>query len=193
MRRYGQAAAGLVFGLTLAALILFWTVKDTKPSGSAVLPILYGVLIGSALIWLIAEALKRRAERRESSEELAPPIPTEFEQWLQGRIAAHGLIVRDSKARSSREYLEQLGDWDVQNVNDLAGIDPESLDFDRAAAVAQDLVDGYRADPRDPERVDGIEPPHGVEQQEAYIERRLDWLRAKLRQIRDSCLPGARG
>jgi hypothetical protein len=59
MRRYVQAAAGLVFGLSLAALLVFWTVKNTKPAGSAVFPVLYGILGASALIWLVAEFLRR--------------------------------------------------------------------------------------------------------------------------------------
>jgi hypothetical protein len=62
--RYLQGLAATVFGLTAATLAVFWTVKDTKPSGDAVLPILYAVLGASALIWLVAEILKVRADRR---------------------------------------------------------------------------------------------------------------------------------
>jgi hypothetical protein len=61
--RYLQRAAGTVFLLTTAALILFWTVKDTKPTGDAVFPILYGALGVSAPTWLIAEGLKLREDR----------------------------------------------------------------------------------------------------------------------------------
>jgi hypothetical protein len=48
-----------VFGLSVGALIVFWTVKGTKPAGSAVLPILYGAAIASAVIWLLAIGLGR--------------------------------------------------------------------------------------------------------------------------------------
>ncbi|MFI4990252.1 MAG: hypothetical protein ACHQHO_04985 [Solirubrobacterales bacterium] len=192
MRQYGQAATGLVFGLTLATLIVFWTVKDTKPSGSAVLPILYGVLGASALIWLIAEALRRGDLRRQDREPVRKRAWPPIEQWLRGRIDAHAVIEHERSVRTAREYMERLGDWDTRNVNDLAGLDPGSFTFDRSAAVAQDLVVGYRADPRDPERVDGIEPPHGIEQQQAYGERRLEWLKARLREL-DSKSLGARG
>lgn len=107
-----------------------------------------------------------------------------FEQWLRGRVDEYGAITRDGKARSGSEYLEQIGAWDIQNVSELAGFDIESLTFDRSAATAQDLVDSYRADPRKPEWVDGVEPPHGIEQYEAYAKRRLGWLEGTLHKIR---------
>jgi hypothetical protein len=58
--RYLQRGAATVFGLSAAALILFVAVKGTKPAGSAVLPVMWGALGASALIWLIAEGLKWR-------------------------------------------------------------------------------------------------------------------------------------
>ena len=80
-----------MFGLSAATLILFWAVKDTKPSGSAVLPILYGALGASALIWLIAEVWKRRAEaerrrRRGSSEAENPFRRRAIEQLHRGEL-----------------------------------------------------------------------------------------------------------
>ena len=56
-----QRAAGTVFVLILSALLVFWTVKDTKPSGSAVFPVLYGALVASAVTWLGTELLRRWA------------------------------------------------------------------------------------------------------------------------------------
>lgn len=55
-----QRTASAVFALTLAALIPFLVVKGTEPSGHAVLWILCGVLIASALIWAVATVLRRR-------------------------------------------------------------------------------------------------------------------------------------
>jgi hypothetical protein len=55
-----QRVAGTVLVLILSALLAFWTVKNTRPSGNAVFPILYGVLIASALVWLLAGWLRRR-------------------------------------------------------------------------------------------------------------------------------------
>jgi hypothetical protein len=60
--QYFQRAAGTGFILTAGVLIVFETVKGTKPSGHAVLPALWGGLVASALIWLIAEGLRLRAE-----------------------------------------------------------------------------------------------------------------------------------
>jgi len=56
--RYLQRGATTAFHLTAAALIVFWTVKDTKPSGAAILPILYAILGASGLIWGVAEWLR---------------------------------------------------------------------------------------------------------------------------------------
>ncbi|MFI5010500.1 MAG: hypothetical protein ACHQDY_09525 [Solirubrobacterales bacterium] len=118
--------------------------------------------------------------------------PTPFGRWLEGRIDAYTAIVRERTSRSHGEHLEQIRDWDTQNVCELAGLDLETLQFDRSAATAQDLVDMYRADPRDPERVDGVEPPHGVEQHESYAARRFAWLKAMLKKTQNGVL-GARG
>ncbi len=62
--RYLQRLAATAFVLTAATLIVFWTIKGTKPSGAAVLPILYSILGVSALIWVVAEGLNLRADRR---------------------------------------------------------------------------------------------------------------------------------
>jgi hypothetical protein len=67
--RYLQGAAGAVFTLTVASLILFWTVKDTKPSGDAVLPILYAAAGASAVIWLGAELWKHWSRNRKRASE----------------------------------------------------------------------------------------------------------------------------
>lgn len=58
--RIVQRAAGTVFGLSITALIAFWTIKDIKPSGSAVFPILYVASIGSALTWLVTWLGRRK-------------------------------------------------------------------------------------------------------------------------------------
>jgi hypothetical protein len=63
--RYLQRGAATVFSLSAGALILFLAVKDTKPSGSAVVPILVGALGASVLIWLMAEVMKRRAHQTD--------------------------------------------------------------------------------------------------------------------------------
>jgi hypothetical protein len=45
-------------------------------------------------------------------------------------------------------------------------------------------VEEYRADPRDPQRVDGIEPPHTTDLYNAYFNRRLAWLEQTLDRLR---------
>ncbi|MFZ2112930.1 MAG: hypothetical protein WAU77_04270 [Solirubrobacteraceae bacterium] len=70
--RYLQGGATTVFGLSAATLLLFSTVKDTKPSGSAVVPILVGALGASTLIWILAEVLKRRAHQTDNQSSERP-------------------------------------------------------------------------------------------------------------------------
>jgi hypothetical protein len=53
VRLHAQKIAAAVFGLTCAALIPFWVVKGTEPSGHAALWVLYGVLAVSAVSWLV--------------------------------------------------------------------------------------------------------------------------------------------
>jgi hypothetical protein len=70
--RYLQRGAATVFSLSAGALILFSAVKNTKPSGSAVVPILIGALGASALIWLLAEVLKRREHQTDNQQAERP-------------------------------------------------------------------------------------------------------------------------
>jgi hypothetical protein len=65
--QYAQRAAGTVFVLTAGALVVFEAVKDTKPSGDAVLPVLWGACGASAVIWLVAEGVQLRAERAKAT------------------------------------------------------------------------------------------------------------------------------
>jgi hypothetical protein len=68
--KYLQRGAGTAFTLTLATLVLFWTVKDSRPSGHAVLCILYGVLGASAIAWAaieVTKGLRQRSSRAAST------------------------------------------------------------------------------------------------------------------------------
>jgi hypothetical protein len=124
--------------------------------------------------------------RASHAGKLAPAgAMTPLERWLQGRIDEQTVIVRERRVRGDAAYLERMGAWDSQNLDELAGINPQTLQIDRAAAVAPELADSYRADPRHPGRVDGIEPPHSIDGFVAYYERRLDWLNDTLRKLRD--------
>jgi hypothetical protein len=62
--------AGGVFGVTLAALIPFWIIKGTQPTGDAVLTVLYGVLIASGITWLGISLLWRHESKKTEHEQL---------------------------------------------------------------------------------------------------------------------------
>ena len=87
--RYLQRGAATAFLLTAAALIVFWTVKDTKPSGAAVLPILYAVLGASGVIWGAAEWLRLRGEhrsRRSGNDEMNRLIRRQWRRLKRERL-----------------------------------------------------------------------------------------------------------
>lgn len=163
----GQRLAGSVFGLTLAASIPFWIIKGTKPSGDAVLWILYGVLLVSGAIWLFATVMLRR-RRSIASEPL-----TAYEQWLQGRIRVASTIDRQRHVRGDKWWLRNMEQWDAKNA----------LEMTLGKSRAPDLVDSYRAGPG-PEQVDGVGPPHDLRAQEDYYRRRLDWLERTFKRLR---------
>jgi hypothetical protein len=96
--RYLQRGAATAFVLTAATLIVFWTIKDTTPSGAAVLPILYAVLGVSALIWVVAESLRLREERRSrlsGNDKMNHLIRRQWRALNRGRLL-HRLVNRSA-------------------------------------------------------------------------------------------------
>lgn len=185
--RYLQAAAGVVSSLTVATLIVFWTVKGTKPSGDAVLPILYGAVAASGLTWSAAELWKRssnahasetaRPEASVQTPQAVHVLPTShytagklaaeagmtpLERWLKGRIEEAGRHRHERTVLGTSAWQRAMNDWEVQNVTELAADYPS-------------LVPGYRGDP----------PGHrpGLENEEAFYERQLGWLKVTLQRL----------
>jgi hypothetical protein len=91
--RYLQRAAAAAFLLTLAALAVFWTVKDTRPSGSAVLPILYAVLAVSAVTWLATERTRLRQDKARQRS---------------GKDEMNRLIRRQCRSLQRRPFFQRL-------------------------------------------------------------------------------------
>jgi hypothetical protein len=114
-----QRAAGKVFVLILGALLVFWTVKGTKPSGSTVLPILYGVSIGSALIWLLATWLRwRESKHRKTPDDVALNRVTLLrEQYSKGGSLQRRLVV----AAGFPETPEQQAEEDDRARREVCG------------------------------------------------------------------------
>jgi hypothetical protein len=167
--RYLRQTVGAVFGVTFAALIPFWIVKGTQPSGHAVLWVLYGILLASGAIWIVTTFLLRRRSPRKQ-EPLTP-----LEQWLQQRVLDAATIARQRPIRGDKWYLRRMEQWDAKNAWELL--------FGRSRAP--DLVNSYRAaDASHPEQVDGVGPPHDLEEYERYYRRRLDWLERTFKGLR---------
>lgn len=84
-----QWGAGAVFGVSIATIIPFVVVRGTQPSGAAVLYVLYGVALASALIWVLATTLLHHREKIEQvreSDYREPRNRRELKTWLDLRI-----------------------------------------------------------------------------------------------------------
>lgn len=92
--------------------------------------------------------------------------PTRLETWLRQRLEVYRRLARERHVQGDDWYLEKMGEWELDTVRQMA------LDAD---PVAPGLVDEYRRDPQTG-HVDGVVPPHGVQEYDQYYERRLDWL-----------------
>jgi len=122
LTRYLRGVLGTTCTLVFGTLILFWAVKGTKPSGSAVFPIFYAVLVFTALLLLAVEIVSRRGTRKLGDRE-APAIACkglarEIKDWMLTRDsndpgAQHqlGLSGAQEKRQDEKEraYREQTG------------------------------------------------------------------------------------
>jgi hypothetical protein len=130
-----QRMAGTVLGLTLTTLIVFWTVKGTKPSGSAVLPALYGTLVASALIWLLTALLRQRASRSRLDLHIEGVLigEADFETLLQltvranntgtGEAVVHGWTARLALSGRTHDLRQVLGQDRLHGSVDLPFLD----------------------------------------------------------------------
>lgn len=107
-----QRTAAAVFSLSLATLIVFWTVKGTKPSGSAVFPVLYGALGAAAIIWLTATLVEKGKAKRALQVAGTPPSwKREVISHLQESMAPILSEPRQDQARrEARELADVLAD-----------------------------------------------------------------------------------
>ena len=98
-----------MFSLSAAVLVLFSTVKDSQPSGSAVVPILVGALGTSALIWTLAEVLKRRS-RHDDADEPKGREPAAFLTSHGGKTIVEGGSIEgyDSVSRTSHHGISRF-------------------------------------------------------------------------------------
>jgi hypothetical protein len=89
-------------------------------------------------------------------------------QWLRRRIDDQVTIAAE---RTGQPYLTAMHAWDVQNVKDLR-------------ETWLEHVKAYQAHPHDPGYIDGPVVPYTPEDDEAYFDRRLDWLKVTLERLR---------
>ncbi len=105
-----------------------------------------------------------------------PPAPlTPLETWLQARIDAAEEIKRQRPTRGEAWYRSSMGEWDVENCNQL---------YEGDEPVAPDLLDNYRCSPKTG-LVDGPGPPHDTAEYDRYYGERLSWCRHAFRASRD--------
>jgi hypothetical protein len=105
------------------------------------------------------------------------PEPSPLERWLNARLAAADILARQRAARGDRWYFDAMSDWDTTNVKRMA--------FGEGArdALAPELVEGYREEPRTGQ-ADGIYPPQDAAEYDRYYEQRKAWIRATIEALR---------
>ncbi len=174
--RYVQRVAGTVFGLSLAALIVFWTVKGTKPAGSAALPILYGAAGAAALIWLLAELWRRQR------------TPNPEAMWVRGRLDAAKTYARNRRTMGDDWYFRKMNEWDFENFEKLAAMksSPALAGYKENAKTGEE--DGIYLPAGEDWLSDGLSEAelrrHYVAEHERYYAQRRRWLKRTYRRLR---------
>jgi hypothetical protein len=106
-----------------------------------------------------------------------------LEEWLEGRIADARQIQSQRGARSDEWFYEQMNAWDFENVSRM---------HDGPDAIAPDLVDRYREDPRTG-RPDGLKVDSDGRfivqgERDRYYGQRIGWMHATLGSLADGRL-----
>jgi hypothetical protein len=170
-----QRATATVFVLTLGILIVFWAIKGTKPTGHEVLPILYGALGASALIWLLAELLGWLGAKRHGGN----PI----EAWMGGRIKEAKTFSRSRRTMGDDWYLSKMREWDTENINRFREERSEN-----AIRYQEDLrtgeVDLICHPPHEDELSEAERKRHYAAELDRYYAQRLKWLKRAHRRLR---------
>jgi hypothetical protein len=103
-----------------------------------------------------------------------------LEEWLEGRIAEVKQIQSQRGARSDAWFYEKMDAWDFENVSQM---------YEGPDALAPDLVDHYREDPRtgSPDGLkvarDGRSLLDG--ERDRYYGQRIGWMYATLNKLVD--------
>jgi hypothetical protein len=103
-----------------------------------------------------------------------------LETWLEARLAEAEQMQSQRGARSDDWYYEQMNAWDFENVTRM---------HDGPDAIAPDLVDRYREDPRTG-RPDGLKVAPGGRsivqgERDRYYGQRIGWMQATLGKLTD--------
>jgi hypothetical protein len=136
-----------------------------------------GTLAAAAILLILSEgAFHAWVDAKNQPRPASAP----FEEWLEGRIDAAAVIARERRVRGDEWFTRASGDWDVENVQEMAGYDEQGNRL--GDGLAPELVDDYRRDPRTGQI--GVPPPHGLAEYEAHFERGVAWLKQALFQLR---------
>jgi hypothetical protein len=104
--------------------------------------------------------------------------PDALEAWLGERIEAQARLAYERPVQGDPWYFEQMSRWDVENADPRVPADQQML--------SPQLEAEYRAYKRDPSagRFDGVAPPHGTAEYDAYFARRVGWLNLTRKRLR---------
>ena len=158
--------------ITLGTLILLWVAFEVWRA-----PTLLArrhVVQHRNEVAALREELETRVARHARSS-------SPLEDWIQRRLSAADELAGQRSARGDDWYFSAMGDWDTANVKRMAFADGGR------PALAPDLVNEYRADPRTGQ-ADGIYPPQDAAEYDRYFEQRKASLKQTLNALRASTI-----
>lgn len=140
--RYLQRGATVAFSLSATGLIVFATVKEAKPAGSTVMPVLWGALVASALIWVLAEALKWLDERRTLRRHPGCHAAASF---VNRRLEAGNRLLKFWPEYGQHDHLiEVVSEWEMETYRGLGEMLPEKQAYFRTEVG---IVPEYAGEP----------------------------------------------
>jgi hypothetical protein len=109
-----QRASRGLFVLAIAALVPFWTIKGTEPSGQVAMWILYGVAIIAACVWLVAAVDTRLRSGVHSVPQLGAPHRDEHQSVAIEIVGGSDLKIENSEFYG---FDRAISATDVENLS----------------------------------------------------------------------------
>lgn len=163
--------------IALVTLILLWVLIEAARAPTVLAR--ERIAQHRKLITQHQEEISRLRTEAEARDGVAMPSPSPLEEWIRQRLHDADELARQRDARGDKWYFSAMSDWDTTNV-DLMGVNKTER-----PALAPELVNQYRSDPRTG-HTDGVYPPHDDAEHDRYYQQR----KASLNQILEALRAG---